>query len=176
MKLFVLLFFTINLSAINIDPFLLKAQASIFPKIMLLDKDIMNKINDEKLILSIVYTDDETENAHKLKKMIDAEYKNKLGDLSLDVKIINIKDFDKNQEVAAYYIFNASSSSIKSVISNALSTNRICFGYSYQDFDKDILISMFVKERTYIYLNKFALQKYNIKFTPIFYKIVKVIE
>ncbi len=176
MRLLLLLFFSIELLAMNIDPLLLKAQASIFPKIMLLDTDISNKTKEKKLILSIVYTDKEYSTAIKLKNMIEAEYKEKLGELQLEVRLDDIKAFSLKNDAAAYYIFDASSSKTKQVVSHAKKEHRICFGYNYKDFDQNILISLFVKERTYIYLNKSALHEYGIKFTPIFYRIAKVIE
>ncbi|MEJ2213703.1 MAG: hypothetical protein P8Y20_06505, partial [Gammaproteobacteria bacterium] len=54
--------------------------------------------------------------------------------------------------------------------------NRVAFSYDYKDIKNNFLISLFVKEKTYIYLNKKALVDYDIKFLPLFYKIVKVLE
>ncbi len=176
MRLLLLLLFSIELMAISIDPLLLKAQASIFPKIMLLDTGISNKTNEKKLIFSIVYADKERSSAKRLKKMIESEYKDKLGELGLEVRLDEIKKFTSKNDAAAYYIFDASSPEVNKVVSHAQKRNRICFGYNYKDFGKDVLISLFVKERTYIYLNKSVLSEYQVKFTPIFYRIAKVIE
>jgi len=176
MRLLLLLFLSIELMALSIDPLLLKAQASIFPKIMLLDNDISIKTTDKKLVFSIIHTDSERKIAQKLKELIDNEYANKLGELNLETRLSNIKDFDGKEDAAAYYIFDASSAKMKDVVSHAELTHRICFGYNYKDFDKNVLVSLFLKEKTYIYLNKSALQEYQIKFTPIFYRIAKVVE
>ena len=176
MRAIILILFSISLFSAEYDSLLLRAQASIFPKIMLLDNDISNKINDKELVLSIVYEDTEYLSAKKFKKMIDSEHKNSLGDLIFESRLVNIKDFNTKQTSAAYYVFDTRSSDIKKVISHAKDTQRICFGYNYKDFDENILISLFVKEKMYIYLNKSVLQDYDIKFTPIFYKIVKVVE
>lgn len=176
MRLFILLFFTIELMAASIDPLLLKAQASIFPKIMLLDSDIATKTADNKLVLSIIHTSNEKSNAQKLKEMMDLEYVSNLGNLNFEVRLTHIDTFNKKQDVAAYYIFDASTAQKKKVVSHAKASQRICFGYNYKDFDKNILISLFVKEKTYIYLNKSALHEYQLKFTPIFYRIAKIIE
>ena len=176
MRLLLLLFFSIELMAMSIDPLLLKAQASIFPKIMLLDTDISKKTHDKKLLFSIIHTDNERSSAMTLKKMIEAEYKDKLGELHLEIRLDDIKEFTSANDAGAYYVFDASSPKMKKVISHAEKTHRICFGYNYKDFDQNILISLFVKEKTYIYLNKSALHEYGIKFMPIFYRIAKVVE
>jgi len=162
--------------ALSVDPLLLRAQASVFPKIMLLDKNIEKKLTDNKLVLSIVHTDDEHKYAQKLKDMIDTEYKHMLGKLGLEPRLVSLSDFNTSTKAGAYYIFDASSTEIKKVISHAKNNKRICFGYNYQDLKANVLISLFVKEKMYIYLSKSALQEYKIKFTPIFYKIAKVLE
>lgn len=176
MRFLLPLLFAINMMALSVDPLLLQAQGSIFPKIMLLDNAISNKIKANRLVLDIVHTDAQTASATKLKSVIDTEYNNRLGDLRFEVRLVNIKDFGAQEDAAAYYVFDASLPSVKKVVSHAKSAQRICFGYNYKDFNDGILISLFVKERTYIYLNKSALHQYAVKFTPIFYRIAKVIE
>ena len=174
MRLFLLLFITVNLMAFSIDPLLLKAQASIFPKILLLDKDINTKLIDNTLLLNIIHTDNEAKSAQQLKSMIENEYKSNLGELGFTIRLTNIKQFNQKDVASAYYMFDASSREMQKVITYASKVHRICFGYNYKDFDSNILLSLFVKEKTYIYLNKAALINYDIKFIPIFYKIVKV--
>ena len=176
MKVILLFMISIKLMAISVDPLLLKAQASIFPKIMLLDKDISKKTEGDKLIFSIVHTDKQHSDAQQLKKMIDGEYKDKLGELNLEVRLEHVNAFDVKGKASSYYIFDASLPEMKKVLQHAKRFHRICFGYNYKEFVHDTLISLFVKEKTYIYLNKSALHEYEIKFTPIFYRIAKVIE
>lgn len=175
MRLLGLLFLVLDLMAADMDPLLLKAQAIVFPKIMLLDQNVTEKSDNKELVLEIVYADDEKSDAERLKSMIDVEYRNKIGDFALEVRLVDIDRFSTNETASAYYIFDASTQKIKAVISQAMRKSRICFGYSYKDFSNNILISLFVKEKTYIYLSKSALHDYHIKFIPIFYKISKVI-
>lgn len=175
MRLLGLLFLVLDLMAADMDPLLLKAQAIVFPKIMLLDQNVTEKSDNKELVLEIVYADDEKSDAERLKSMIDVEYRNKIGDFALEVRLVDIDKFSTNETASAYYIFDASTQKIKAVISQAMRKSRICFGYSYKDFSNNILISLFVKEKTYIYLSKSALHDYHIKFIPIFYKISKVI-
>jgi len=177
MKYLLLLLLTINLYASKYDPLILRAQASIFPKIMLLDTSVSKKERDKPLILSIVYSKSEIKQAKFFKEYIDKQYKNKLGKLEFQVKLLSIDKFDaKKSNSDAYFIFNADREKEQQVIKHASTNKVICFGYNYKNFDKNVLISLHVKEKTYIYLNKSALHDYDIKFMPIFYNIVKVIE
>ena len=177
MRYFLLILLTVKLFALEYDPLLLRAQASIFPKIMLLDTSVSKKNLNKDLTLCVVYSEDESEQANFLKEYIDKQYKNKLGKSKFNVKLQPINNFNETDTVAdAYFIFNASRDKEQEVIKYASANQKISFGYNYMDFDKDILISLHVKEKTYIYLNKSAISNYDIKFMPIFYNIVKVLE
>jgi len=150
----------------SFDSLLLKTQAMIFPKIILLDKDVKNKLFNNKIVFSIVHTKNELFKAEQLKSMMDKEYMNRLDKYDFEVQLINEKQFLEDNLSTAYYLFNPS-------IATKYKKSRIYFGYDYKNFNENILISLFVKERTYIYLNKIALSKYNIRFVPVFYKIAR---
>ncbi len=158
------------------DPLLLRAQASIFPKIILLDKHIDKKSTDDIVELSIVYADQDAYIAQQLQSSIMDEYGNSLGKKKL---VINLKTFEEINQASlstAYILLQGSEQEFEKVISFASSNNRIVFSYSYTDFKHNSLISLYVKEKTYIYLNKAAIQLYDIKFLPMFYNLTKIIE
>ena len=51
------------------DDIVLKAQASIFPKIILLDKKIQNKLIDGKIVYTIVYNKSDYNTALSIEKL-----------------------------------------------------------------------------------------------------------
>jgi len=172
MRWLLLSFLSMNLAAVEIDSLLLKAEATIFPKIILLDQDIKDKAYNNRLTLDIIYTADERDGAEELKSMIDTEHKHQLGEFVFETRLVNSEQFEKRADVSAYYVFDASTETVKTIIAHAAQTRRICFGYYYKD--RETLVSMHVKEKTYIYLNKAALREYRVSFLPIFYKLAKV--
>ena len=157
------------------DPLLLRAQASIFPKIVLLDKNLTKKISANEVVITIVSTDQDELVAQDLKNHIGAKYGRYLGDMSLRVNAVTFDDFDREALSTAYIILQGSESEFEDVVSHASNQGRIVFSYSYTDFRNDSLISLYVKEKTYIYVNKATVQLYGISFLPIFYKIIKII-
>ena len=174
--LFVLMMVASHVSADRYDPLLLRAQATIFPKIILLDQDIEKKLNNDEVVIAIVSTIYDQYVAKKLKVLIENKYGTSLGSKKLTV---NIKTFDKvdNASLAtAYIVLEGGALNIKQVVSYASSHERAVFSYSYSDFEYDTLISLYVKERAYVYLNKSAIKLYGIRFMPVFYKITKPIE
>ena len=158
------------------DPLLLRAQASIFPKIMLLDKEIKQKMVNNEYRIKIVTNKNETEGAEQLKLLIEEKYKSKLAGMALNVQVITGDELQNIELGTAYIVMQVDHDTYQNVISYASKKNRIVFGYNYTDFQYDTLISLLLKEKTYIYLNKPAIQMYDVKFTPVFYKIVKLVE
>jgi len=175
MRIFLIFLFFVSLHASEYDQLLLRAQAVMYPKIILLDKGIKDKIKDNTISLSIVYNTEEVKQAKEFKKMIDDKHKSKLGTYKLDVILLNTDKLSASTISTSYYIFDASGNKKRNIISQATDNNRICFSYNYKDFSFNTLIGLLLKEKTYIYLNKSVIKDYSIKFVPIFYKIVKVI-
>ena len=158
------------------DPLLLRAQASIYPKIILLDQELAAKTTNNKVLISIVTTERSNRIAEHLKNSINRKYKNTLGNNKLTINIITFEEIKKAPVATAYIAMEAMETPFKKLVSHASDHSRIVFSYNYTDFKYNALISLHVKEKTYIYFNKPAVQLYNIKFMPIFYKIIKVME
>lgn len=176
MKSLLLLLLTAQLFGQELNYLLLRAQASIFPKIMLLDQDVSKKVSDKTIFLIVIHNNEEEKSAQKLKELINDTYKGELGSYNFIVELANSQ---KNAEInygTAYYFFSLKENAKKQILSEAKSKNRISFGYDNENFNGGILISMMLKEKTYIYLNRTSLSDYNISFTPVFYKIIKVKE
>ena len=172
----VLILISTHTHAYDYDPLLIRAQASIFPKIILLDKDLNRKIENNQIIIEILHTKIEKDVALNIKSLIENKYKSDLGNRRLIININSFESFDPDNIVTAYFILKGSSDIHNKVTSHAANTQRLVFSYDYKDFERNVLISVLMKEKTYIYLNKSAIHDYDIKFLPLFYKIVKVIE
>ena len=162
--------------AFDYDPLLMRAQASIFPKIILLDKDIDSKLENNQIIIEILHAEADKNIALNIKSLIEDQYKNNLGKKPLIIRLNEFESFNPEAPATAYFILKGSSNIHIKITSHAASMKRLVFSYDYKDFESNTLISILMKEKTYIYLNKSAIHDYDIKFLPLFYKIVKVIE
>ena len=74
--------------AYDYDPLLLRAQASIFPKIIMLDKDVDKKVESGQLVVLIMHSSQEKSIAIKFKDLIKQQYKNKLGKKELIINLL----------------------------------------------------------------------------------------
>lgn len=173
---FLLMIISNNVYAYDYDSLLMRAQADIFPKIILLDKGLVDKLESEQIIINIIYSGQEKNIAMQIKKLIHKKYKEVLGGKNLVVNEVDFKDFDKSSLATAYFLLKGPVGIYTKITKYAANQQRLVFSYDYKDFEKNSLVSVLVREKTYIYLNKKAIHDYDIKFLPLFYKIVKVIE
>lgn len=157
------------------DPLLLRAQASIYPKIVLLDQDLARKTQNGDVVITIVSTNDDVSVANDLKENILAKYNNGLGGKGLTVNVAMFGDVGQQEPATAYIVMQGDQDSFKKVVDYALNNERIVFSYSYANLENNALISLHVKEKTYIYVNKSTVKTYGINFLPVFYKIIKLI-
>ena len=63
----------------------MRAEATIFPKIILLDEELSNKTRGNEIIINILYREGDLETAEKLKSLIEEQYAENLGNLPLKV-------------------------------------------------------------------------------------------
>ena len=75
---------------------LLKAQASIFPKIMLLDKKIEEKLVDAKIIYTIVYDKDDYDTALFIYELINEKYKGRFDQYAYRINLVEFSDFSSD--------------------------------------------------------------------------------
>jgi len=155
------------------DKLLLKAQSNIFPKLILLDKDISKKVSNNEVIFCIVHHTSDLIKSIKIKKLIENKYGKYLEKYKLKIVIKEFDEIKKDDKVNAYYILQGSRTKIKKVCKIAQKNNIPTFAYDPLYFYTDALISMEIQNNSTIYLNKKALKKYNINFADIFYQIVR---
>lgn len=170
-----LLFVSFQAYATEYNSLLLRAQVGIFPKIIMLDTDIGEKVNGNQINLHVVHKADDKKHAQKVKRLIDERYGNKIGvyELNVDVVEAGLKTINTP---TAYFVMDVSDDEFSKVSSIAMKNNRICFSYNYKDIESNSLISLQLKEKMYIYLSKQQLNRYDIRFQSVFYNIVKVVK
>lgn len=177
---FITLFFLITVSHSVIgseyDPLLLRAQATVFPKIIMLDEEIDKKIEKNVVSFQLFFSDKDKQTAERLKELIQENYGQSFGDKEFNVTISSFNDFSQQNIATAYFLLKGTPENHQRITQHAANNRRLVFCYDYNDFSHKPLISLQVKEKTYIYLNKTAIHDYGIKFKPLFYNIVKVIE
>ena len=159
----------------NYDEVLLKAQASIFPKIILLDKKVEDKLIDGKIVFTIVYDESDFQTALEISDFIDSKYKGFLGKFPYIISLVESSSFSKRTKATAVYILNLEKS-VNKIVDIAKEEGVISFSYDIMDLREGVMFSLVIEKSTVIYLNKDTFVTQKIDFVDSLLQIVKFID
>ncbi|MEA3373127.1 MAG: hypothetical protein U9Q62_05475, partial [Campylobacterota bacterium] len=151
-KLLLTVFLTTALLGKEVDDFLLKAQAEVFPRIILLDTDIEKKLVDNKVLLLIAHHDDE-ELGRYTKELIKTKAFKKMTGLDIEVKTVSIKDISTDMDATAIYLVSSGRNVHKEVVDFAQKKGIISFSYVLDNLNSGLFISLAIENRSKIYIN-----------------------
>jgi len=155
------------------DKLLLKAQANIFPKLILLDQDISKKVKDKEIVFCIVSHPSDRIKSVQIKKMIEDKFGNSLEEYKLNIVLKGFDEVKNSDKSNAYYILQGASKKAKR-ISDIAQKNRVpAFAYEPLYFKDGALISLVIHNESTIYFNKKVHKSYGINFVDIFYQVVR---
>ncbi|WP_373002455.1 hypothetical protein [Sulfurimonas sp.] len=154
---------------------LLKAQASIFPKIMLLDKKLKNKLIDGKIVYTITYDKSDLHTAQEISKFIDKNYDGYFDKYPYKINLVEFSDLSNDTKSSAIYTLN-SDTHINKVARIAKENGVISFSYDIQNLKKGLLFSLMLEKTTVLYLNKEDLNKTKIDFVDSLLQMVRFID
>ena len=175
-KLILLWLVLVNVAfAYNYDDVLLKAQASIFPKIMLLDKKLNEKLVDGKIVYTIVYDTNDDATAQEIKEFIDAKYKGHLDKYEYVVNLVSFSNFSKMTKASAVYVLNLSDH-IKDIASIAREKGIISFAYDISNLRKGLMFSLAIEKSTVLYLERENLYSQKIDFVDSLLQMVRFVD
>lgn len=159
----------------NYNDVLLKAQASIFPKIMLLDKKLDEKLVDGKIVYTIVYDKDDYNTALNIRKFINEKHKGHFDKYEYTINLVKFSDFSMETEASAIYALN-SETSIKKVAQITKQKGIVAFSYDIKNLNNGLLFSLMLEKATVLYIKKENLFTQKIDFVDSLYQIVRFID
>ncbi len=175
-KTALLLFVLVNFAyGYTYNKLLLKAQASIFPKIVMLDKKVDNKLVDGKIVYTIIYEKEDYYTALEIGEFIESNYKQGKSKYDYKVDLVEFSDFSDETKATAVYALN-SDKYIQKVAQSAIKKGTISFTYDISNLKQGILFSLMLEKSTVLYLNKEDLNTKKIDFVDSLYQIVNFVE
>ncbi|EHP31292.1 hypothetical protein SMGD1_2770 [Sulfurimonas gotlandica GD1] len=173
--IFLSLIFVNMLYGYSYNDILLKAQASIFPKIMLLDKNIENKLVDGKIVYTIAYDKSDISIAQEISKFINKNFDGYFDKYLYQINLVEFSDLSSDTKASAIYTLN-SDEHIDKVANIAREKGVIAFSYDIENLKKGLLFSMMLEKSTVLYLNKEDLNKTKIDFVDSLLQMVRFID
>jgi len=175
-KIIFLYFFLVNIAlGYNYDDILLKAQASIFPKIILLDKKVENKLIDGKIIYTIVYDNADYLTALAIEHFINKNFQGYLDSYEYKINLIELEDFTQKTQSSAIYVLNLKEH-VEEIGAIAKEKGIISFSYDINNLKKGLMFSLVIEKSTVLYLEKENLYTNKIDFVEALLQMVKFIE
>ncbi len=159
----------------NYDDLVLKAQASIFPKIILLDKNLKDKLIDGKIVYAIVYDASDYATAVEIRDFIDIEYQGHWGNYAYEIKLIEFSALSNEVQASAIYVLNSYENIAKAA---QISKNKgiVAFSYDVNNLKQGLSFSLMLEKSTVLYLNKNDLYTNRADFVDDLLRIVKFID
>ncbi|MCD6433638.1 MAG: hypothetical protein J7L21_06315, partial [Sulfurimonas sp.] len=147
MKFYFFLFiFTTTIFATQINDSLLKVHAVLVPKIALMDYEFKQKIDNDSIVIALMYERVNYKDALSLKEKIDSKYKDGIKDYTIKTKLIPYSDIT-NTKANIYYVFPSKDENIKKVIKKADSNQAITFSYLKDDLKYGVMISLIIDSK-----------------------------
>lgn len=171
MRFLVWLLIALPLAAFEYNPLLLRAQSTIFPKLLLLCETPKTLLVGNTMVLTIVHTQEDILTATALKLMINEQYHDHLGAYPFKIKLRRFDRLDGIHKSSAYYLLKLPAPA--PVINLALRQHSITFAYDVADLEAGALFSLALQRHTIIYLNHGILDRYRIRFNETLYQVVR---
>lgn len=177
MKKIMFLYLTlINIAfAYNYDDVLLKAQASIFPKIILLDKKVENKLIDGEIVYTIVYDKNDYDKALKISDFIYENYKGSFDKYRYRINLVDVLEFSRKTKASAIYVLQLDKE-IQKVSDIAKEKGVISFSYDIGNLKDGLMFSLIIEKSTILYVKKENLYNKKVEFVDSLLQIVRFTE
>lgn len=172
---YLILLISLFLSALA-EPYnngMLNMHAKVFPKMLLSDTKIDDKLVNGSIKIIILYTEEDLIIANKLKTQIIHLYP-LLKEYPLHVVLKEYQQFDPAENATAYYELFGDKKSIQNINKWGQKNSRITFSYQSDYLDYGTLMSLYISDKVSPYINTEVLKQSNIILDNIIYKIAKI--
>ncbi len=160
------------LFGVSSNPLLLRAQASIFPKLILLAKEPKTLLVDGAIVFAIVYEAADIVTARKLKELMQQQYHGQIEGFPFKVVLLQYSELDKTLKASAIMALH-SDKQITKPAELAIKKSILSFVGDAADLKKGYLFALNLERSTVIYMNKPMLSAYRIEFSNTLYHVVR---
>jgi len=175
MRMILWLMLAVPLFGFTYNQLQINAQASIFPKLLLLDKHPDTLLVDGKILFVIAYEPEDVLTASRLKAQMEQLYPGHIEGYPFEVKTVTFDRIDTSLNASALYVLH-SEKSLQTASNVARDKGIVSFVYDIADLDKGYLFALTLERRTVIYLNRAMLPRYGITFADPLYQIVRFVD
>jgi hypothetical protein len=156
----------------NYNPLLLKAQASIFPKLLMLAKEPEKLLVNENIVFAVIHEEEDFESAWQLKNMMEEQYGGYLEGFPFRIVLIEYEKLNDTLEASAVIALH-SEAFIHKLAQLVIKKKIVSFVGDAANLKEGFLFSLNLERSTVIYMNKPMLPYYGIEFSDTLYHVVR---
>lgn len=165
-----------SLFAYTFDTLLLRAEATVFPKVVLLSRSYERTLVDQAVLFCIVYDEDDESYALALKSMIEEKYPNGIGYKKIQAKILPYGRLTPDIQATAFFAMPAKEESMQMLAAIARSKKIISFVYDKSHLRYGFLVSLAIERAGVLYFNRSVLKEGGFDFENSIFAISRFIE
>lgn len=162
----------VPLFGFNYNPLLLEAQASIFPKLLLLAKEPQKLLVNERIVFAVVHEAEDIESALELKHLMEEQYKSHIEGYPFSVILVEYSKLNETFEASAVLALH-SEAFIHELAQLVIKKKIVSFVGDVVNLKEGFLFSLNLERSTVIYMNKPMLPSYGIEFSDTLYHVVR---
>lgn len=172
-KIIFIFFLTLSAHAGSYSQPLLNIHAKVFPKVLLTDTNLNNKLVNNEIKIVLLYEEIDYQTAKKFKINIQELYE-ELNGKKISIVLRTYDSFDETEKASAYYLFYSSDRKVEAVCHQIEQDSILTFSYDNRYLDLGVVMSLHVGKKTSPYINLINLKKSEIKLQNIIYKIARI--
>lgn len=176
MRLWLLIVFAaMPVFGFNYNPLLLKAQASIFPKLLMLAKEPEKLLVNENIVFAIIHEAEDIESASKLKVLIEDKYDGQIEGYPFRIVLRDYAKLNDALEASAIIALH-SERFIAELAQLVIKKKIVSFVGDAVHLKEGFLFSLNLERSTVIYMNKPMLPYYGVEFSDTLYHVVRFVD
>ena len=156
----------------NYNPLLLKAQASIFPKLLMLAKEPERLLVNNDIVFAVIHEAEDIASASKLKALMEERYDGRIEGYSLRIVLIEYEKLNDTLEASAVIALH-SEEFIQELAQLVIKKKIVSFVGDAAHLKEGFLFSLNLERSAVIYMNKPMLPYYGVEFSDTLYHVVR---
>ena len=174
MKCFIILLaLALSVIADSYNTDMINVHAKVFPKILLSDTKIEEKLVNGAIKVIIFYSQEDVKVANTLKEEMLRIYP-LIKEYPFQILLQEYKNFDPLESATAYYELFGDKESVISINQSAQKNSLITFSYDNSYLEYGTLMSLHISTRVSPYISLDILKKSNIVLDNIIFKIARI--
>lgn len=165
----------VTLSAQSYNENILKIEANIIPRIVLMDYKFTDKLHDKHIRVLLLHNGMDAISALKMQNIMEEKYPDGIKGYALDIRLQTYDAFLAHpQPATVYYLMDTHTSTIKDVVAIARKQGVLTFSHDTKNLALGANVSLKIDKKIIPYINVTSLKESGISLRPALLSISEI--